>query len=461
MVGIVQSQIVAMAGLVLALASGPVAAHCVTSVVADPALPVRGEPLTLTVRGVFTDGCERTTSATAQEAEYRILIRVVVVGPSPGTPCPAVLTPFEQSVEVSGLASGKYVVDVDLLSTDAGLESFPGVRELYVHDRRVPYKLLADSWFMNDCPICNNIPIQLPMTGRFDLLPIGPGSVFDFYDVDRVSFHADGYDVTARGRYQKSDPPLAGQQCMILDTTVNKEAGLVLESRLVPFTGHGMWPPIDIEVSEVTTSNVRVYRMRIMALPVPPIPDLDGDGDVDGIDLAGFASCHSGPAVPYPHGCDRADFDGDNDVDQSDFGALQKCFRGPNQPADPECTSKTPHVAARQRTDCKAGNPDQGYPGCGKDELDLVPAGDALLVTHRNIVYNCCLNGIGVDLEAWGRHLRLIEKEDLAAPCDCLCCYDTTTTIGGLVPGVYTVEYCWQDDKSGYTCLIGEVTLAP
>lgn len=461
MAGTRSSHIVVIGGILLALTGEAVVAHEVTGVRTDPALPVQGEPVTLTVVGAFSDGCERTTAATALILDRLILIKLTASGPAPGTSCPAIVVPFEQSAVIPGLAPGNYTIDVSLISSDSQSKHFPAVAELYVHQRRIPYRLLPESWFMNDCPICDHIPIQLPMTGTFDLLPIGPGDVFDFYDINAVSFHAKGYDVSAQGRYQKSDPPIAGLQYMNLTTTVNKESGLVIESRLVPFTGSGMLPPIDIEVAEVTTSNVRVYRMRIVAVPLPPYPDMDNDGDVDSHDVETFVACASGAAVPYGYGCDRADFDGDIDVDQSDFGALQRCYSGQDQPAGPDCTNKIPHVAASQRTDCKPGNPDLDYPGCGKDEFDFFVQAGGFQVTHRNIVYNCCLTDIQVTMEANGRYLRLTETEIPGAPCDCMCCFDTTTTVEGLTPGTYTVEYCWLDDKSGQTCVINEVVLPP
>lgn len=71
--------------------------------------------------------------------------------------------------------------------------------------------------------------------------------------------------------------------------------------------------------------------------------DLDGSGVVDGDDLAVFAACATGPAVPYDPaalpapqpGCGltpdsegkiAADFDRDGDVDMADFGAFQTCY---------------------------------------------------------------------------------------------------------------------------------------
>ena len=56
--------------------------------------------------------------------------------------------------------------------------------------------------------------------------------------------------------------------------------------------------------------------------------DFDHDGDIDAEDLKAFATCVSGPAVPYSSDCAGADFDRDGDVDQSDFGLLQRWFGG-------------------------------------------------------------------------------------------------------------------------------------
>ncbi len=79
-------------------------------------------------------------------------------------------------------------------------------------------------------------------------------------------------------------------------------------------------------------------QFRGIALLHETIPcDANGDGDVDGEDLAVFQACVSGPAVPYAGDCAMWDLDDDHDIDQSDFGVFQRCYSGENQPGDPDC----------------------------------------------------------------------------------------------------------------------------
>ncbi|MBP7937361.1 MAG: chitobiase/beta-hexosaminidase C-terminal domain-containing protein [Phycisphaerae bacterium] len=65
--------------------------------------------------------------------------------------------------------------------------------------------------------------------------------------------------------------------------------------------------------------------------------DFDGDGDIDIDDMQTFATCASGPSIPYAGQCAEADFDKDGDVDQDDFGAIQRCFSGPSPIVNPAC----------------------------------------------------------------------------------------------------------------------------
>jgi len=87
-----------------------------------------------------------------------------------------------------------------------------------------------------------------------------------------------------------------------------------------PDTGLGAAPIVDMGVYEYVPG------------------DYDRDGDIDADDLKVFATCISGPTIPYTGDCAGADFDADNDVDQSDFGFTQRCFSGAGKSVDPTCT---------------------------------------------------------------------------------------------------------------------------
>jgi len=305
--------------------------------------PRVGEPVTLTVQGYFGDGCGRDISASAQVGGSRILISMFVEGPGPGGYCPMIVVPFAQAVPLAGLEAGNYVIDVEMFIHEFGrfwIQYFPGAGELFVHSGGQRYQLRPGSWFMDECPVCDSIPVKLPMKGTFELMTIGPGDVFDFYSVDYAAFEAEGYQITGGGRYQISPPNVAGLQAMWLEVAVNGEIGILVESDIVPLVNSAPFPRIDIELAERTTSISRRYRMRILAVPVNalPVADLDEDGDVDAADSAWFQSCMTGPRCgPAPVGCETADFDVDGDIDQADFGIMQRCYSGQERPADPSC----------------------------------------------------------------------------------------------------------------------------
>jgi hypothetical protein len=166
--------------------------------------------------------------------------------------------------------------------------------------------------------------------------------------------------------------------------------------------------------------------------------DLDYDGDVDEDDYALFAPCMTGPEGGILTGCGSADLDDDVDVDLGDFSIFELHFDPP----------LVPHVGDFSHGDCEIPSGDRlGL--CGEHVFQFTVEPGTLHVLHSNALYNCCLDDIVVSLTVEGTTLHLTEEEILTEPCPCVCCYDVESTVVGLAPGPYTVEYCWYDYETG------------
>ncbi len=65
--------------------------------------------------------------------------------------------------------------------------------------------------------------------------------------------------------------------------------------------------------------------------------------------------------------------------------------------------------------------------------------GDTCKVTHKNAYYNCC-STLKTNLERTPRGFNLYEYDTATDWCFCLCYFDITTTIYGLLPGAYLIQ---------------------
>ena len=52
-------------------------------------------------------------------------------------------------------------------------------------------------------------------------------------------------------------------------------------------------------------------------------------------DFGRLQACLKGTAMPYEPGCEKADLDGDDDVDQLDVAKFLGCLSGANIPVEP------------------------------------------------------------------------------------------------------------------------------
>jgi len=157
--------------------------------------------------------------------------------------------------------------------------------------------------------------------------------------------------------------------------------------------------------------------------------DLDQDADVDGVDLARFAEIF--PII---------DGGGVN---------LLRLFAGEYGRTD---CPLWPRIEGYGNSGCLPGSPintpEDQYPWCGEDRIEVTVENDLIHITHKNATYNCCPEDIKVSLSADGNVL-MVTEEEIGGVCNCLCCYDVKSTITGLTSGMYVLEYCWYDYETG------------
>jgi len=89
-------------------------------------------------------------------------------------------------------------------------------------------------------------------------------------------------------------------------------------------------------------------------------------------------------------------------------------------------------------------------------KVEVVVEGLRMTLIHENAMLNCCLDSILVDLNQEGSLLKLVETEVVTTPCDCICPFKVTATIGVSTPGTYTMEV-WTAAELVWT---GEVEVA-
>jgi hypothetical protein len=177
--------------------------------------------------------------------------------------------------------------------------------------------------------------------------------------------------------------------------------------------------------------------------------DTNGDGVVginDALNVIG--NWGSGPFNPP-----GSDTNQDGVVDVIDFLRVVGDW-GP-------CPSPGPHLIGYANSGCLPEG-ERVSPPCENDDgFELVVEGDRLTITHRDATYNCCPEDIEVSLEVDEWLLVLTETEVLVEPCFCVCCYEVDSTVGGLAPGEYTVEYTWWDYETGGERCYTDVVVVP
>jgi hypothetical protein len=73
-------------------------------------------------------------------------------------------------------------------------------------------------------------------------------------------------------------------------------------------------------------------------------------------------------------------------------------------------------------------------------EAEIEVDGFDISITHKNSMFNCCLDSIKVEFTQNVDTLKLTEVEFSTVLCDCVCPFEVCATIGVSEPGSYLVQ---------------------
>jgi hypothetical protein len=144
------------------------------------------------------------------------------------------------------------------------------------------YTLLSGSQLTDDCPICDRIPIVVPLTGTFGLRRLDQNPISTSYELTNVSFTAGTtsspqYQVWGTGIYQVGGEVAVSQQLFLnvaISNGVTAVNALCVSSN-TPVTQP--WPKIEIQVDQTNGTPAKVYHLALVAVPVPRIGSIVPD----------------------------------------------------------------------------------------------------------------------------------------------------------------------------------------
>jgi hypothetical protein len=176
------------------------------------------------------------------------------------------LIPLHRTLRVwllTGLASG-------LLGTAALGQTSPRPES--------SYSLLSGSRLTDECPICDRIPIVVPLQGTFSLQLMEENPLYSIYAWNTIAWTAAtpggiSYRITGHGLYQ-----VGGEVALLQDLSLevfidngwtNQRCFFTITNgtRQVPRA----WPLLEITVDQTNGTEVQQYRLELVAAPVREI----------------------------------------------------------------------------------------------------------------------------------------------------------------------------------------------
>lgn len=139
-----------------------------------------------------------------------------------------------------------------------------------------PYTLVSGSELTDDCPICDRIPIVLPLAGTFDLRVVDENPLFTYYELTNLAFYAGtnpgpAYQVTGSGTFQ-----IGGEVAVLQDMFLSLEIsnGVATTKALCVNPDRFVSQPsprLQINLEQTNGTISQVYYLTLIAVPVPQL----------------------------------------------------------------------------------------------------------------------------------------------------------------------------------------------
>ena len=138
------------------------------------------------------------------------------------------------------------------------------------------YALVEGSQLVDDCPICDRVPIVRPLRGTFQLRLLQQGPLFSTYALENISLTAGdtngpNYKVLGKGTYRIGGE-IASQQYLFLEVSIDNGVTnlMCLFTNAVPGVSR-RWPMIQVGVDQTNGTVTQQYHLDLATAPLREI----------------------------------------------------------------------------------------------------------------------------------------------------------------------------------------------
>ncbi|MDH7503956.1 MAG: hypothetical protein QHJ82_14770 [Verrucomicrobiota bacterium] len=135
------------------------------------------------------------------------------------------------------------------------------------------YTLLTSSRLVDDCPICDRMPIVAPLQGKFALRLVSQDPLVSTYAVEDIEFFANSpqgqvYKVRGRGVYKVGgELPLLQDMTMEVWIDSGSSSTLCIFTNATPDVKRG-WPIIHVTLDQADGTLTQQYQIELVAAPM-------------------------------------------------------------------------------------------------------------------------------------------------------------------------------------------------